>query len=179
MHDISDNEYVRLRVEKLREYDIDKFLNFEIAVPSASTVNGIKVAVGNILTAHGFKVQSSGHKFLTSLVARYIVKSDYDEEEAIAVIAKNHGTSAGYVKDCILGMFADNPAFTDVARVTLNHEVKFSPETAISDAVSIFGALFVIYYNYVVDTEEFSEDSDPAVNFHKVFRNYGKHEKQQ
>ncbi|MDE6028940.1 MAG: hypothetical protein K2F90_01305 [Clostridiales bacterium] len=173
MHDISDNIYLVNRVNPLSSYTLDRFLYNEVAIEQAKTLNDVRLGVYNVILSHGFHLQLNGCDFLASLAARYIVKSDYDEQTAIEAIAASVGTSPDFVIGCINGSIIRNKEFVRTACKTLG--VAIPPDkTSITDVVTIIGALFKIYFNYTVDTEHFEEDDRPAINFSRAILDHGK-----
>ena len=173
MHDISNNIYLTNRVNPLKSYTLNRYLHNELAIEQAVSMNDIRLGVYNILLSHGFHLQLNGFDFLASLAARYIVKSDYDEQKAISDIAISRGTNDNFVIGCIKGSIIRNKRFISTARKTLGMDVP-PDRTTITDVVTIIGALFKIYFNYTVDTEHFEEDDIPAINFSKVILDHGK-----
>lgn len=169
MNDLSENIYIKSRLNGLRSYNLHTFLYGDFAVQTRATLNDVRLAVANILIAHGFHIQLRGHKLLTSLVSRYIVKSNYDETEAITAMARTYGMPVEYIISCITGAICESKDFLLRARRSLHAEIKFDAQTAITDTVNIIGAAFVIYYNYVTDEEDFEEDSEPAINYYRMF----------
>ncbi|MCH5155495.1 MAG: hypothetical protein J1F69_02725 [Clostridiales bacterium] len=173
MHDISDNIYLTNRDNPLKSYTLDRFLHNELAIERAASMNDVRLGIYNILLSHGFHLQLNGCNFLSSLAARYIVKSDYNEKKAISDIAVSNGTDEEFVVGCINGSIIRNKDFIPTARKTLGVEIPYE-KTGITDVVTIIGALFKVYYNYTVDTEHFEEDDIPAINFSRAILNHGK-----
>lgn len=173
MHDISDNIYIAGRVNPLESYSIYRYLHNELAIERAAQMNDIKLAVYNILLSHGFHLQLNGCRFLASLAARYIIKSDYNEQNAITDIAISYGVNDDFVVGCINGSIIRNKEFISIARKTLGVKIQ-SDRISITDVVTIIGAVFKVYFNYTVDTEHFEEDDIPAINFNKAILNHGK-----
>lgn len=173
MHDISNNTYLVNRVNPLGNYTLNRYLYNELAIERAMTLNDIRLGVYNVLLSHGFHLQLNGCEFLASLAARYIVKSDYDEQKAISAIATSMGTNDDFVIGCINGSIMRNKEFIPIASKTLG--IKLPPDkTSITDVVTIIGAVFKIYFNYTVDTEHFEEDDRPAINFSRAVLDHGK-----
>lgn len=173
MHNISDNIYLINRVNPLKSYSINRYLHNELAIERPATMNDVRLSVYNILLALGFHLQLNGCDYLSSLVARYIVKSDYTEQGAITDIATAKGTSNDFVIGCINASIVRNKKFITNACKSLG--VNISPDKiGITDVVTIIGAIFKVYYNYIVDTEHFSEDDIPAINFSRAILDHGK-----
>ena len=173
MHNISDNIYLVNRVNPLKHYSLNRYLHNEVAIERAATMNDIRLSIYNILMAHGFHLQLNGCDYLSSLVARYIVKSDYTEQGAISDIATSNGANNNFVIGCINASIARNKKFIPTACKSLGVEI--SPDkTSITDTVTIIGAIFKIYFNYTVDTEHFAEDDIPAINFSRAILDHGK-----
>ena len=173
MHDISDNIYIAQRVNPLASYTLDRYLHNELAVEQNADMNDIRLAVYNILLSHGFHLQLNGCRFLASLSARYIVKSDYDEQTAISDIAVSVGIDDDFIIGCINGSISRNKEFVRIACKTLGVKIP-SDRTSITDVVTIIGAIFKVYFNYITDTEHFEEDDIPAINFNEAILNHGK-----
>ncbi|MDE7106823.1 MAG: hypothetical protein K2O39_00700 [Clostridiales bacterium] len=107
------------------------------------------------------------------MAARYIVKSDYNEQKAISAIAISMGTNDDFIIGCIKGSIIRNKEFISIASKTLG--IAIPPDkTSITDVVTIIGAVFKVYFNYTVDTEHFEEDDRPAINFSRAILNHGK-----
>ena len=173
MHDLSDNVYLQNRVNPLASYTLDRYLHNELAIERAMTLNDVRLGVYNILLSHGFHLQLNGCEFLASLAARYIVKSDYNEQKAISAIAISMGTNDDFIIGCIKGSIIRNKEFISIASKTLG--IAIPPDkTSITDVVTIIGAVFKVYFNYTVDTEHFEEDDRPAINFSRAILNHGK-----
>ena len=173
MHNISDNIYLKNRVNPLKSYTLNRYLHNELAIERSATMNDIRLGVYNILLAHGFRLQLNGCDYLVSLVARYIIKSDYDEQGAISDIAVSKGASDSFVIGCINASITRNKNFIPTACKTLGVEIP-SDKTSITDVVTIIGAIFKVDYNYTVNTEHFAEDDIPAINFSRAILDHGK-----
>lgn len=173
MHDISDNIYLVNRVNPLASYTLDRFLHNELAIERTVDLNDIRLGIYNILLAHGFHLQLNGCEYLASLVARYIVKSDYNEQKAISDIAIAMGSNDDFIVGCINGSIVRNKEFITIASKTLGITIPQN-KTSITDVVTIIGAVFKVYFNYRVDTEHFEEDDCPAINFSKAILDHGK-----
>lgn len=172
MHDISDNIYIKHRVNKLEGYTVNSFLHNELAIESKADIDEVVRAVYDILLSHGFHFQLNGCKYLASLATRYIIKSDYDEQKAYTAIALATGSSEEFVIGCINGSITHNKEFIPTARKTLRTNIP-SNKTSITDVVMIIGAIFKVYFNYTVDSEQLEEDDKPAINFTKAVLNHG------
>ena len=172
MHDISDNIYIKHRVNPLASYTVNSFLHNELAIERKTEIDDVIRAVYNILLLHGFHFQLNGCKYLASLVTRYIVKSDYDEQKAYTAIALATGSSEEFVIGCINGSIMRNKEFIPTARKTLRANITLD-KTSITDVVTIIGAIYKVYFNYTVDTEQLEEDDKPAINFTKAVLHHG------
>ena len=172
MHDISDNIYIKPRVNPLESYTVNSFLHNELAIERKAEIDDIVRAVYDILLSHGFHFQLNGCRYLASLVTRYIVKSDYDEQKAYTAIALATGSSEDFVIGCINGSILRSKEFIPTARKTLHTYIP-SDKTGITDVVTIIGAVFKVYFNYTVDTEQLEEDDKPAINFTKAVLHNG------
>lgn len=173
MHDISDNIYIKHRVNKLEGYTVNSFLHNELAIESKADIDEVVRAVYDILLSHGFHFQLNGCKYLASLVTRYIIKSDYDEKKAFTAIALATGSSEDFVIGCINGSITRNKEFIPTARKILRTNIS-SDNTSITDVVTIIGAVYKVCFNYTVDTEQLEEDEKPAINFTKAVLHNGK-----
>lgn len=172
MHDISDNIYIANRVNPLESYTLNRYLHNELEIEREAELNDVRLAMYNILLSHGFHLQLCGCSYLASLVARYIVKSDYDEKKAISDIALSAGVNEDLVVGCIKGSILRNKQFIPTARKTLNMYIP-SDRISITDIVTIIGALYKVYFNYTIDTEHFEEDVT-SINFSRIVLDHGK-----
>lgn len=172
MHDLSDNVYIQSRHNTLASYSVQSFLHNEIALERTASANDVVLAVYHVMFLHGFNVHHAGTKFLNSLVCRYLIKSDYTEHTAITAISEAYGLNEAYIVGCIQGCIRDNTKFRSVAMRTLGAKnIPCSP--CIQDVVTILGALFIIYFNFTVDDEQFTEDSRHAINFNTLVSKNG------
>lgn len=176
MHDISDNIYISKRVNPLASYSFDRFLHNELAIERTATINDVRLAMYNILLSLGFSLQLNGCDYLASLAVRYIVKSNYDEQKAISDIAVSVGIDESFIVGCINGSIIRNKDFIQIASKTLDVNIPFS-RISVTDAVLIVGAIFKVYFNYTVETENLEENDNPAINFTKAVLDHGKNGK--
>ena len=172
MNDLSNNVYILGRQNTLAAYTLQSFLHNEIALKRPACKNDIVLAVYDVMFLHGFNVHHVGTKFLNSLVCRYVIKSDYSEQTAIAAISSAYGLDEPYIIGCIQGCIRENDKLSSIAKRTLcAKDIPQSP--SIQDVVAILGALFVIYFNFTVDDERFTEDSRHSINFNTLVSKNG------
>ena len=172
MNNISDNPYLKNRYTSLNKYSLNTFLFRDVAVEHAGNRDEIKLALGNILAAHGFNINLIGFKFILNLSARYLIKSDYDEVAEIQTIADIYGTIPNIVRDSIKACVNYNRRFIKSASAELGYNIDSSKALEIEDVVEIIGALFKINYNYIADSE-ITDDGRRAVNFVRMTLNHG------
>lgn len=178
MNDLSQNPFLKGRVTAIEDYTLESFLLGDIAIERVTDIDKLQFAVTTMLTLHGMQFTRLGSRYLSSLVSRYIVKSDYDEDRELQKIADIYGIEKQFVIGCILEQINDNPVLRPTLHKTYSPNYELPVDCSISQAVMLFGALFKIYYNYRIESEVFPEDSQHVFSFHRIFSEYGKHRKQ-
>lgn len=168
MHDISDNRYMAVRGNMFDGYSLSDFLHNEFAVERRTDINELMLAVYGSMMLNGFNMHLAGFYYLASLTARYIIKSDYNENTAITAIAEAKGTTEDYIRTCIKSCIELNVSFKATAGKALDISINDGTKLSLTDTVEILGAIFKIYYNYTVETEIMKEDKNPFVNFNRI-----------
>lgn len=172
MNDLSSDKYLDMSHVPLAEYSIEIFLHKDLTVEKRVDITQLTSAVAGMLALLKFDIRLLGFKYLTLLVTRYIVKSDYDENASLEAIAKGSGTSPNVVLDNILSSIKRNKNLAATVSKIFNRYIS-SSELSLQNVLEIVGAVFKIYYNYSTDDETFDYESNAAIDFNKMVFNRG------
>lgn len=164
MNDTTRNPYLKNRYMPIEEYTLHAFLFNDTAIERTGDYDDIKAAICKILASLGFEFGFLGFKFMLILTARYLIKSDYDEEKEIQTLAELYGTDPRIVRDSIKACVNYNKNFLKAASRSLGRAIRLNKAIEITDVTEIVGALFKIRYNYAIDNEQ-TDDGRRAVNF--------------
>lgn len=166
MNDISDNPYLKSRPDDVSDTSLRSFLFTGHNVAEKTTgMDRLSFTVKDMLSSLGFSIHREGFKYLSKLVEYYLVKSDYSEDTYIARISDIYGVSPNKVKTTLLYSISRNGNFIKQASRLLDTTINVTGEVTVTDAIEICGAIYVIYYNYVVKGDGDTNDNARQFNF--------------
>ena len=151
MNDLSENVYLKTRRVRLEDYTVDDYLYSETAIERAGTFDDVVLSVCCLLFMTGFNINLAGTGYLTSLIAAYIVDDSFDTDKALRNIAERNCTDMGYVCGCIDAALRYNRDLCVSVSELLHANV--TKIASLDEVLDIFGAAYVIYYNYSIPSK--------------------------
>lgn len=151
MNDLSHNVYLKNLSVGANDMSLRSFL-FSGRFVAEKTTGREKLSftIKDMLSTLGFSVHREGYKYIAELVEYYLVKCDYTEEVYIAHIADTYGLTPNRVKSAIAYCLLHNSVFVTRASRLLDSYLSADVAASVSGAVEICGAIYVLYYNFVV-----------------------------
>lgn len=151
MNKLCENKYLKPRNVKLEDYTVDDYLHRETAIGRVGSVEDVILSAGCLLLMTWFNINLAGTGYLISLIAAHV--SGFDTERALLEIAKRNCTDVDYVRGCIDAAIRCNGELCTSMSELLHEDI--TEVSSIESALEMYGAAYVIYYNYSAPPESF------------------------
>ncbi len=171
MNDLTSNKFIMRYKSDWQNFTLNTFFFGEYVAQKTVDRYKMSLMIRHLLLSLGFDIHHGGFDSLAMLVELYLIKSDYDEDEALDYIAECCAVSSERICANISEIITLNHKFLTRAESFFDMPIEVSECTCISDAVEMIGALFKIYYNMAIDSD--SEPFDRVINLER-FINDGK-----
>ncbi len=159
MRDLSDNKFLADYQRSGDELTLNSFLFSYRTEQKSVGIYKLYESVFELLAALGFNFHYSGYKYLAGLVTMYFVRNDYDEHNAVTELSVRYDVSEDYVFANIADVCEMNEKFILLSSYLLNKRLTAQDCGDISTVVEIIGAIFKLYYNFVVSDDESSRNT--------------------